>query len=564
MNLPTGDAGVIKRIRRHRIHRNSVSSAVKILSLFSNIATGWVFFLVTSVGALQAVSGSPESATSVVTYESFGAVGDGVADDLPAICKAHEHANQKGQPVRSKPDAIYHLGRQALTAIIATDTEWGTSKFIIDDRKGVDNYRSPLFEVSSLLKPVPLKIDRLTQGQTRLDVLPPVDCLVYVENKNRKIFIRKGGNQNSGSNQQEVFILRRNGSIEGGIDWDYDVITRIIAQPIDPKTLTIRGGVFTSIAVQTRQLKKGGEEDFGYWARNIKISRSNTIVDGVTHCITGEQDFGYPYIGFLSIHQCANIIVRNCLIDGRKVYKKIGNVGTTVPMGTYGYHASHVMNLRMIKCRMENIHDRSRWGVSATNFMKNFLVEDCVLSRVDVHQGISGDYIIRRSTIGHAGINAIGRGKLIVEDSTLQGGNVVSFRDDYGSTWDGEVLIHNCRWIPPAGNSVMFNMKNDGTHDFGYACSMPRVIRIDGLVVDDAKHPKTYQGITIFADPIGKSRGNGMFPYRLTEKIEIRGLKTASGMLPQISSNSELTKSIKVDSESQIRSSTDKGTRKIK
>jgi len=537
---------------------------VKISSLFSSIATGWVVFLATAVGALQAASGSPDAATSVVTYEAFGAVGDGVADDLQAICKAHEHANQNGQPVRSKPGATYYLGRQALTAIIATDTDWGTSKFIIDDRKGVDNYRSPLFEVRSLLKPVPLKIDRLTQGQARLDVRPPVDCLVYVENKNRKIFIRKGGNQNSGSNQQEVFILRRDGSIEGGIDWDYDVITRIIAQPIDPKTLTIRGGVFTSIAVQTRQLKKGGEEDFGYWARNIKISRSNTVVDGVTHRITGEQDFGYPYSGFLSMSQCANIIVRNCLIDGRKVYQKIGNAGTTVPMGTYGYHASLVLNLQMIKCRMENISDHSRWGVSATNFMKNFLVEDCVLSRVDVHQGISGSYIIRRSTIGHAGINAIGRGKLIVEDSTLHGGNIVSFRDDYGSTWDGEVLIRNCRWIPPAGKSVMFNMKNDGTHDFGYACSMPSVIRIDGLIVDDAKHPKIYQGITFFANPIGNSKGKSPFPYRQTEKIEIRGLKTASGMPPQISSNSELTKAIKVDSESQIRDNPDQAAPKKK
>lgn len=30
--------------------------------------------------------------------------------------------------------------------------------------------------------------------------------------------------------------------------------------------------------------------------------------------------------------------------------------------------------------------DRSRWGVVGTNFMKHFLVENCVLSRMDVHQ----------------------------------------------------------------------------------------------------------------------------------------------------------------------------------
>lgn len=498
--------------------------------------------------------GTPDSTTNVVTYEAFGAKGDGVTDDLPAICKAHEHANQNSLPVRTKPDAAYHLGRQALTAIIATDTDWGTSKFIIDDHKGVENYRRALFEVRSLLKSVPLQIDRLTKGQTHLNIQVPVDCLVYVENNNRKIFIRKGGNRNSGSNQQEVFILRRNGSIEGGIDWDYDTITRVEAHPIDPKTLTLRGGVFTSMGVQTRQLKKGGEEDFGYWSRNIKIYRSNTNVDGITHRITGEQNFGYPYMGFLSIHQCANIIIRNCVIDGRKVYQKIGNAGTPVPMGTYGYHASCVMNLQMIKCRMENIHDRSRWGVCATNFMKNFLVEDCVLSRVDVHQGISGSYIIRGSTIGHGGINAIGKGKLMVENSSLHGGSIVRFREDYGSTWDGEVIIRNCQWNPPGGNSVMFNMHNDGSHDFGYPCSMPRVIRIDGLVVNDTKQPKNFQGITFFGKPGGSARDNRPFPYRLTEEIEILGLKTASGIPPQISNHSELTKAIKVNSDSKLRS----------
>ena len=39
-----------------------------------------------------------------VTYEAFGATGDGVTDDLPAICEAHEHANAHGLSVTDLPD----------------------------------------------------------------------------------------------------------------------------------------------------------------------------------------------------------------------------------------------------------------------------------------------------------------------------------------------------------------------------------------------------------------------------------------------------------------------------
>ena len=509
-----------------------------VLSPFASVC--WLLFLFT---AATSALGAAED--QVVTYEAFGALGDGKTDDLPAICKAHEHANRTGLPVRSKPGATYHLGRKALTALIATDTNWGTSRFIIDDSQGVDDPRKPLFEVRSLLKPVPLEIERLKRGQTRLAAGPPVDCLVYVENNQRRIFIRHGLNRNDGSVQKEVFILRRDGTIDGGIDWDYDVVTRVMAMPINDKTLFVRGGVFTNIANRMSPAK-----DPGYWGRNLVIRRSKTVIDGVIHRVTGETDAGHPYSGFLSVSQAAMVVLRNCVIDGRKSYVKIGTAGKPVHMGTYGYGANLVVDFRMIGCRMGNdIHDRSRWGVVGTNFMKNFLVEDCVLSRVDVHQGVSGSYIIRRSTLGHAGLNAIGRGRLIVEDSTLHGRNLISFRSDYGSTWDGEVLVRNSRWLPPAGGSsepVMFGMHNDGSHDFGYPCSMPSVVRIDGLFVDDSGHNRNYRGIMFFSDSSRSPKANPPFPYRLTERVEIRGLNTASGLPPRVSDSALLNQSVKV------------------
>ena len=103
--------------------------------------------------------------------------------------------------------------------------------------------------------------------------------------------------------------------------------------------------------------------------------------------------------------------------------------------------------------------------------------------------GVSGSYIVRRCNLGWMGLNAIGRGDLLVEDSTLYGPSLVNFRQDYGSTWEGDLVIRNSKWVPAAGHTHwprMINTSNDGMHDFGYPCSMPRTVTIDGLFVDDS------------------------------------------------------------------------------
>lgn len=480
-----------------------------------------------------------------VSYEAFGAIGDGVADDLPAIVEAHAFANAHGLPVKTKPDATYHLGRRALTAIITTDTDWSTSRFVIDDTD-VENHRASLFAVRSLLKPVTLSIKRLTRDQQRLDVQPPRDCWVQVETNRKRLYIRRGLNQNNGAPQRDCFILRRDGTIEGAIDWDYETITRVEARPIDERPLLLKGGSFTTTANRMKQ-----DKGYNYWSRNIVISRSNTTVEGLTHHIVGETAVGHPYGGFIVASSCANITLRDCFLTGHKTYTTIGSAGKPVSMGTYDLSANEVVNFTMIGCRMDNICDPTRWGVIGTNFCKNILLENCTLSRMDTHQGVSGTYTIRGCTLGHAGLNAIGRGVLTVEDSTLNGRSLVSFRSDYGSTWEGTVVIRNSRWIPSCGAAVqpfLIGVSNDGQHDFGYPCFMPSKVVIDGLVIDDKNHPKDYQGPYLFTDPDGAKSGAAAqpFPYRLTEQVTIRHLTTTSGLKLRTSPDSAFNARVRV------------------
>ena len=489
-----------------------------------------------------------------VTYEAFGAAGDGVTDDLPAICQAHAHANAHNLPVRTRPDATYHLGRRALTAIIATDTDWTTSRFTIDDAPsgGVEDHKKPLFAVRSLLEPEILAIDRLARDQRQLDVRPARDCHVLVESDAPRRYIRRGLNRNDGVPQHDVFILHRDGSIEGDIDWDYTTIARIAAHPIDEAPLTLQGGIFTTFANRMEQ-----PVGYNYWARNIEITRSNTTVEGLNLYVVGETAVGHPYRGFLSADRCANVTLRDCFATPHKIYSTIGAAGSPVNMGSYDIHANNVVDLRLINCRMHHICDSTRWGVIASNFCKNILLEDCIFSRMDTHMGVSGTYTIRRCSLGHQGLNAIGRGVVTVEDSTLYGSALIRFRGDYGSTWEGDLIIRNCRWIPSCGEVAwphVIGVSNDGMHDFGYPCSMPREITIDGLFIDDSNHPEDYTGPHLFTDPDDTHMDvvkpdlpvERPFPYARSRKVTVRGLSTASGKQLLISPNPALRHEIEM------------------
>ena len=73
-----------------------------------------------------------------VTYEEFGAKGDGVTEDFAAIKAAHDYANEHGLPVKAKDGATYYIHDTRIDGVVSeitvrTDTDWGKAEFIIDD-----------------------------------------------------------------------------------------------------------------------------------------------------------------------------------------------------------------------------------------------------------------------------------------------------------------------------------------------------------------------------------------------------------------------------------------------
>jgi hypothetical protein len=489
-------------------------------------------------------------ANGFVRYGDFGARGDGKTDDIDAIASTHAFANQYGLSVKGDEGATYYISGKNRTAVIRTDTDFGNSAFIIDDTD-VQNRNAHVFMVSSGLQPIKLQgLSSLKRNQEKIGIPLPGSCIITVTNSNIKRYIRYGANQNNGSSQTDIFIVDKDGNVDmdAPIIWDFDQITDITALPIDGTRLTITGGSFTTIANRA-------ESKYTYYSRGIAIRRSNVVVDGLQHRVTGEGDNGAPYGGFINVAECTYVTVRNTVLTGHKTYQTIGAAGTTVSMGTYDISLNRALNVSFVNCSQTNdILDGTYWGLMGSNYCKNLVLDSCTFSRFDAHMGVA-NATIRNSTLGHQGINAIGSGTFIVENSTIYGRSLINLRSDYGSTWQGEFFIRNCIFVPAGGKPTTASLiggSYSGQHDFGYTCYMPERITIENLRIDDSNHPENYRGPAIFGNFNSKMTNDSYvekFPYVITREVILRNVITTSGKALRLSDNLFMFRNVKVNAE---------------
>ncbi len=505
-----------------------------------------VSFAVLSVCAFEPPLVRAGNTTGVVRYEDFGARSDGKTDDFPAIARAHQFANEHRLPVRAKDGATYYVGGAAnSTAVIQTDTDFGSAKFIIDDTQVADRSKN-VFEVSSALQPIKLdKVSTLKQNLKHIDIELPQPCLVVVLNENVKHYIRSGANRHSGVPQRDLFLVDAAGNVDPNtaIAWDFNAITEATAFPIDKTTLKITGGHFTTIA--NREPSK-----YNYFGRGIRIGRSNTVIDGLEHYVTGEGNQGAPYGGFLNIGHCANVTIRNGVFTAHKTYRvKLGNFNKT--MGTYDISVGRGLNVTFVNCRQSNdILDDKYWGIMVSNGSKNLGFDGCTFNRFDAHQGVA-NATIRNSTIGHAGLEVIGTGTLLLENTTVRSDSFVNLREDYGSSWRGELIIRNCVLKPTRANVVpaVLTGRNNGQNNYGHPCHMPERITIEKLRIEDANPPDLYEGPTILGNfnPGYKDASYvEKFPYIKTREVVLKDVTTASGKPLRLSDNPAMFRDVVV------------------
>ena len=437
-----------------------------------------------------------------VTYEEFGAVGDGVADDFAAIYKAHEYANESGLAVKASDNAHYYIhdpriDGEVKSVIIKTDVNWGNAQFTIDDRDvsvykdalTYSWYAKPIFKVLS-----DYPVEQITDADMLARVLEnglnretkkiplsfdyPVMIIPY--NSSHKVYRRCGYGAFNGKDMHECIVLDTEGNVseETPIIFNYESLSYINVYRIDVKPITIEGGTFTTRNTRVNVLytNENGNKALmgGYLERGLYVNRSNTIVKNVKHYITdeptmndqvknGEIDFvAACYHGFFHASASNHVTFDGCVLTGRRCYKRpAGGTG-----GTYDLSGNTVNGIYFKNCTQSNfwitvdanniIHPAKEGDPGAVTSMSSYEVDGV---RLKMHWGIGGTNFCKNMEYHNSTLSrfdaheGLCNGKII--DSTV---NYMAI------TGNGKFEVENTRWFsegPGFGSNSLIHLRAD-------------------------------------------------------------------------------------------------------
>ncbi|MBE6645552.1 MAG: hypothetical protein E7612_09310 [Ruminococcaceae bacterium] len=479
---------------------------------------------------------------SVLYYEDFGAVGDGVTDDYKAIYLTHEAANESGQTVRARDGATYYISNsrfsvngktQVYIATIKTNVEWGTAKFIIDDRNISPLSDSPtraeasanIFNVlpddehemvkitdravldaivAAGLNPQTTKIDLKLEGWDG-----PV--MIIPNNSSHKIYRRRGFAGFTGGNMHEVIVLDKDGNVseETPIVFNYESLDYIEVYKLDESSaITVSGGEFTTRASQANLFyndANGNPASYtAFVYRGIGIQRAFTTVKNVKHYVTDEIPLndqvdddgkvvkvGVSYYGFLFPKNTNHITLEDCVLTGRRCYIKGSGSGHD---GTYDFYGNNINKIVLKNCTQSNFWvtlDEYNNVTAATKDTPGAITSmsstDLNGTSVQIHWGIGGtNYCKNMEYIG----STLSR---FDAHSGLYGGKIIDSTINYMELiGGGNLIIENVTFFaskPGYGANAFIALRND------YGCTWDGEISVKNLNAYMFTEGKNYSGV---------------------------------------------------------------------
>ena len=454
-----------------------------------------------------------------IYYNDFGARGNGIADDFFAIKACHDEANKYGHTVNGNPGSTYYIGDANGTEsiIVATDTYWNLCSFIFDDRVLADPgtskaFNAPIFkitpsEASYVITGKDLPVTSLPIGSTAIENFAPGKrVMVHIYDDTKRHHIRYGSNRNNGTAQEEIILVNADGTIDPTtpLQWDYTTLSKMEVYPVDEAPLILSGGtkdqidnygalgVFTNFdcidRAHVHSILNDARSEYKYHARNIEISRSNVIVKNIEHTVDDDVETSAPYAGFVNVIYATDVVIEGMVFEKAKYFYTVGSSGKESWMGSYEMHADCANNVTWRNCRHSNFFEPDGSvvykGYMGTNYCKNLTFDNMTSCSFDAHCSLYNG-TVKNSTLEH--INFIGAGTIRLENVTVytDGKNsAIVLRQDYGSTWRGNVIIDGLTLRSSTKHDKLTLIRVDYVnHFFGYTCHIPEKIEMNNVKV---------------------------------------------------------------------------------
>ena len=454
-----------------------------------------------------------------IYYEDFGAVGDGVTDDFFAIKKCHEEANKYGHTVNGTEGHTYYIGAANGTEsiIVNTDTYWNCCSFIFDDRVLADPseskaFNAPIFKItpseeSYVIEGDELPVSILPIGSTVIENFTPgTRVMVHIYDNTKRHHIRYGGNRNNGTAQEEIILVNADGTIDPStpLQWDYTTLSKMEVYPVDEAPLIFSGGKkdqvdnYAALGVfdnydcidraHVHSILNDAPSTYMYHARNIEIRRSNVTVKNIEHTVDDNVETSAPYAGFVNVLYSTDVVIEGMIFEKAKYFYTIGSGASSVWMGSYEMHADYANNVIWRHSRISNFFEPdgsvTEKGYMGTNYCKNLTFDNMTSCSFDAHCSLYNG-TIKNSTLEH--VNFIGGGTILYENVTIYTDarkSAIVLRQDYGSTWNGNVIINGLTLRTSTENNNLTLIRAEYVnHYFGYTCHLPETIEINDVKI---------------------------------------------------------------------------------
>lgn len=400
-----------------------------------------------------------------ISYDQFGAKGDGTTDDYEKMNATHNFANSHNITVIANPEKTYYVKDITAPIPVQTNVDWKGANFIIDDTGTPSKHH--LFDVTPTGGTMDFtgEVLSLIQGQDSCNLVGHGNLIVRFENANKKDFIRSGSNADNGVNRKEFVRVDNNGKILDYLYFQFDQVTSILAKKLDEAFITIGNGTFKNI-VNTI-------DSYNYYGRGIMVHRCNVIIEKINHTMEGEDDTSTssPYSGFICSNFCANLTIKDCNVVAHKQFYTADNT----PKGSYDINTEGTVGLLVDNVIQNNdICNSNLWSVHGANYCRDCTFRNSTLSKIDAHKGVYNLYV-DNCIVGNRGIGCCGAGKVVIRNTVVNSYRFFYLRDDFGSWFDGTVEIYDCQLncFEDRNKSLLWAADNDGSHNYGYVCKLP-------------------------------------------------------------------------------------------